>query len=310
MTEPAWKRRFRGPRFSFPQWARDRSERIVYGGNHEGTFEVYVLDLATSTERRLTSRAEGTGYRIPPRIAPQGDEVWWWDDAGGSERGVWRVQPFRADGAGGEARLATELGPAYSANLALGTGFAVVGRSGDEGTTIDLVAEGGARRLYAHRESAHVGFLSADEQLFTLTHSEHGDARNRAVRILDRAGSAIAELWDGPGRGLKAVRRSPVAGDQRVLIGHERDGLWRPLIYDARTKTESRIDVDLPGEIEPAWYPDAGALLLRHEYAGRGELYRYDLGRRAMERLDTPKGAIDWANVRPDGAVWFSLSTS
>ncbi len=40
MTEPAWKRRFRGPRFSFPQWARDRSERIVYGGNHGGTFEV------------------------------------------------------------------------------------------------------------------------------------------------------------------------------------------------------------------------------------------------------------------------------
>src|SRR5260221_1861816 len=196
VTEAAWKRRFRAPRFGFPQWARDRPDRIIYGGNHEGTFEVYALDLSTGVERRLTSRKEGTGYRVPPRIDPQGNEVWWWDDVGGSEHGVWRVQPFE----GGEARLATELAPAYSAITTLGTGFALVGRSGDEGTTIDLIAEGGARRLYAHRQSAQVGFLSADEQLFAMSHSEHGDARNRAVRILDRTGHAVADPWGATGR--------------------------------------------------------------------------------------------------------------
>jgi acetyl esterase/lipase len=306
VTEPAWKKRFRAPRFGFPQWARERPERIIYGANHEGTFEVYALDLETGVERRLTSRKEGTGYRVLPRIDPQGTEVWWWDDEGGSELGVWRAQPFE----GGTARVATDLGPAYSANTAIGTGFALVGRSGDEGTTIDLVAEGGSRRLYAHRESAQVGFLSADEELFVLSHSEHGDARNRAVRILDRRGTAIAELWDGPGRGLRAARWSPVAGDERVLIGHERDGTWRPLIFDARAKTEQRIDVDLPGELEPSWYPDARSVLLRHDRRGRGELYRYDLDRRTLARLGTPPGSIDWAAVRSDGAVWLALSTS
>ena len=97
MSGAAWKRRFRAPRFGFPQWARDRPDRIIYGGNHEGTFEVYALDLSTggvppgaSRERRLTSRKEGTGYRVPPRIDPKGSEVWWWDDVGGSEHGVWR----------------------------------------------------------------------------------------------------------------------------------------------------------------------------------------------------------------------------
>ena len=306
MIEAAWKKRFRAPRFSFPQWARERPERIIYGANHEGTFEVYALDLATGEERRLTSRTEGTGYRVAPRIDPQGTEVWWWDDEGGSELGVWRAEAFE----GGPAHIATDLAPAYSANTVLGTGFALVGRSGDEGTTIDLVAEGGSRRLYAHGESAHVVSLSADEQLVSMSHSEHGDARNPAIRIIDRAGTNIAELWDGPGRGLDALRWSPVAGDQRVLITHERDGVRRPLIFDVRSKAERTIDVDLPGEVEPSWYPDARALLLRHEHRGRGEVYRYDLDRNELTRLDTPPGSIDWAAVRPDGAVWFALSTS
>jgi len=211
---------------------------------------------------------------------------------------------------GGADHSATDLGPAYSANTALGTGFAIIGCSGGEGTTIDLCAEGGSRRLYTHRESAVVGALSTDEQLFVMAHSEHGDARNRALRIFDRAGMSVAELWDGPGRGLRPMRWSPLAGDARVLVGHERDGLRRPLIWDAKTGTQRTIEVDLPGEIEPSWYPDANALLLRHDHRGRGELYRYDLDRDALSRLDTPAGSIDWAAVRPDGAVWCALSTS
>jgi len=306
LIEPTWKQRFRAPRFGFPQWACERPERIIYGANHEGTFEVYALDLSSGMERRLTSRAQGTGYRVPPRIDPQGHEVWWWDDEGGNELGVWQVQPFTS----GSARVATDLALAYSANTTLGTGFALVGRSGDEGTTVDLCAEGGSRRLYAHRESAQVGFLSANEQLFTMAHSEHGDARNRAIRILDLAGTTVADVWDGPGRGLKATRWSPVAGDQRLLIGHEREGVWRPLIFDVHSRSEQALDVDLPGEIEPSWYPDGRALLLRHDHRGRGDLYRYDLDRGTLTRLETPPGSINWAAVRPDGAVWCALSTS
>jgi acetyl esterase/lipase len=302
----AWKRRYHAPRFTYPQWARDAPDRVIYASNHEGTFDVYALDLSTGIERRVTERSEGTGYRVPPRIDPQGHEIWWWDDDKGSELGVWRAQPFE----GGADRAATDLGPAYSANTALGTGFAVVGRSAPEGTTLDLWAEGGSRRLYTHRQAANVGSLSADDQLFTLSHSEHGDARNRAIRILDRVGTSVAELWDGPGHGLKALRWSPVEGDQRVLVAHEREGRWMPLILDALSGGEHVLDVDLPGEIEPSWYPDASALLLRHEHRGRAELYRYDLASATLERLDTPKGSIDWAAVRPDGAVWLALSTS
>src|SRR2546430_13154910 len=102
MTEAAWKRRFRAPRFGFPQWARDRPQRVIYGGNHEGTFEVYALDLSAGVERRLTSRKEGTGYRVPPRIDPQGNQGWGGGDVGGGEHGGGRG-PTLYGGAGGPA---------------------------------------------------------------------------------------------------------------------------------------------------------------------------------------------------------------
>jgi len=109
---------------------------------------------------------------------------------------------------------------------------------------------------------------------------------------------------------LRAGRWSPLPGDERLLVGHERDGAWRPLILDAATGSERVLDIDLAGEVEPSWYPDARSLLLRHDHRGRIELFRYDLERAALERLDTPRGSIDWAAVRPDGTVWLALSTS
>jgi len=307
LTEPAWRQRFRAPRFTAPQWARDVPERMVYGSNQEGTFEVYAFDWRDGVERRLTSRPAGTGFRVPSRITPDGSSVWWWDDAGGSEFGIWQAQPF----GGGEARPATGLAPAYSAWTALGRGFAVVGRSTDaEGTTIDLVRDGSTQRLYVHRESAHVGALSRDEKLLSMSHSEHGDARNPAVRVVDLSGAIVAELWDGPGRGLEPGRWSPVAGDQRLIVQHDRGGARRPLVFDAATRAERELPIDLPGEVDADWYPDARALLLRHEHRGRGELYRYSLDEGSLARLPTPPGSIDWAAVRPKGTVWYSLSTS
>ena len=306
MTEAPWRRRFRAPRFSFPAWARDVPERLVYGGDHEGTFEVYALDLATGVEQRVTRRPEGTGYRVPSRIDPAGTTIWWWDDAGGSEFGVWRVQPF----AGGSARSATDLAAAYSTGLVVGTGFAIVGRSTERGAGIHLCAEGGSTLLYAHREHAQVVSLSADERFFAIEHSEHGDSRNPAVRVVDRGGKAVADLWDGPGRGLDARKWSPVAGDQRLLVMHDRAGQARPLVYDVDRSEEREIRLALAGEVEASWYPDGRGLLIKHEHRGRSELYRHDLATGELRRLPTPAGSIGTSAVRPDGEVWFSISTS
>lgn len=309
MTEARWRQRFRAARVTFPSWARDEPERLLYLSNASGTFEVHTWDRRTGERRRLTDRSEGTGYRVPSRLEPDGGHAWWFDDAKGNELGHWVRERFTG---GDQQRIAPDLEPAYSAGLALAAAFAIVGRSrGGEGTSAYLVREGEApRRIYAHAQSAQVGELSRDEALFVLSHSEHGDSRNRALRVLDAEGQSVAEKWDGPGRGLVAGRWSPVRGDARLLVMHERTGTARPLLWDVARDREIELALELPGETSADWYPDAQALLISHDHRGRTELYRYDLDRAQLERLATEAGTIAAARVRPDGAVWYLLDRS
>src|SRR5262249_6372442 len=158
------------------------------------------------------------------------------DDRGGDELGRWVRQPFGA--ASSAAPAAPSLAPAYAAGIALGATVAAIGRATDGQTTVELVdlASGALRRLYTHRESAYAAALSRDERWLALQHSEHGDSRHPALRVVDLAGAelsgptepgqgqrvVVGELSDGPGRGLWAGGWSPLVGDGRLLVRHER----------------------------------------------------------------------------------------
>jgi len=303
-TETDWKRRYRAARLSLPSWARDNPDRLVYISNASGKFEVYAWDRATDEHRQVTDRPAGTGYMVPPRLDPAGKRIYWFDDAKGNELGHFRVELF---GRGGSEPILEQLPPAYSARIAIASSFEIVGRSrSDEGTTIYLVRDDAEPKLvYSHPQSAAVVGISRDERLFAIAHSEHGDSRNRALRVLDLEGNRVAELWDGPGKGLDPSRWSPVAGDQRLIVLHERQGLKRPLIFDAVTGRDEELAIDLPGEVSADWYPDARALLVTHDHRGRGELYRLDLATKELERLNTEPGSVSEARVRPDGDVWY-----
>ena len=311
LTEALWRKRFRAARIMFPSWARDDADHLVYLTNSSGKFEVHTWDRRSETHRQLTDRGEGTGYRVPARLEPDGKRVWWWDDEKGNELGRWVREPF----AGGEREtIAPSLEPSYSAGLALGTGLAIVGRSrGDEGTTVYALIDDGRtpNLLYRHPQSATVGDLSHDQVAFVLAHSEHGDSRNRALRVISAAdGHVVAEKWDGPGKGLHSLRWSPIGGDQRLIVLHERAGVLRPVVWDVVADREIEIELDLPGEVEAGWYPDAERLLITHDHRGRTELYRYEIATKRLDRLPTEPGTIGRAAVRPDGEVWYMLDRS
>lgn len=280
----------------------------MYLSNLVGRFEIFAWDRERDAHRQVTDRPEGTGYRVPARVDPSGEHVWWWNDRKGDEFGTWVAERFD----GGDRRDAAVLEPSYSAGLALGRTFAVIGRStGEEGSTVYVVPRNDRPlRIYAHRESARVGHVSADEQLVALSHSEHGDSRNPAIRVLDLAGNAMGELWDGPGRGLQPGRWSPLAGDRRLIVHHERTGTVRPAIFDVTRGTTTEIEVDLPGELSGEWYPDGEGVLIGQDHRGRSWLYRYHLGTRTLEHVPTDAGSIDDARVRPDGDVWYQLNGS
>ncbi|GAA2121439.1 S9 family peptidase [Streptomyces synnematoformans] len=318
---PVWEQRFRAPRISLPGWAEDAPDRALYVSNVTGTFELYAWDRRTGGVRQVTDRPNGT---TDGALTPDGAWVWWFCDTDGDEFGVWRRQPF-AGAAPGQDRAATPgLPPAYSAGLALGRdGTAVVGRSTEEtGTTIHLVRPGGeSSEIYRHRESAAVGGLSHDGTLLAVEHTEHGDAMHAALRVL-RVGGApageavVAELDDTKGGrkelGLEVLGFAPVAGDTRLLVGHQRRGRWEPMIWDPVTGQTREPELDLPGDVSAEWYPDGSALLVLHTYQARSELWRYGLegaGSGTLTRVETPPGTISGATARPDGTVEFHWSS-
>jgi dienelactone hydrolase len=307
MTEPRWKQRYRAPSLTLPRWGIDAPDHLVYASNVSGSWQIHAWDRATDHHRRVTDQP--TGVRTGG-ATPDGASVIWFEDSRGDEIGRWLAQPF----AGGEvAPLLPDTKPAWSAGLALGPdGLAAVGLAGREGFQVRVGrVGGGTEELYRHEQMVEVADLSRDGGLLVIHHAEHGDNLHPALRAFDTARLApAADLWDGKGNGLFAAGFSPVAGDSRIAVLHERTGRLRPALWDPRSGERVDLDVDLPGDVEVAdWWPDASALLLVHTYLGRDELYRLDLPGGTLQRLEHPPGSIEGASVRPDGVVWYRWSS-
>ncbi|MEE1844143.1 prolyl oligopeptidase family serine peptidase [Streptomyces sp. NPDC007076] len=318
-SAPKWEQRFRAPRVSLPDWAEDAPDRALFVSNATGTYELYAWDRATGEQRQVTDRPNGTTDGV---LTPDGESVWWFDDTDGDEFGVWMRQPFHGAGDGGPDAVVDEpatpgLAPSYPAGLAIGRdGTAVVGRSTDEeGTTIHVVRPGAVPvEIYRHRESAGVGDLSHDGTLIALEHTEHGDAMHSALRVVRPDGTTVAELDDTEGGtkelGLSVLGFAPVAGDTRLLVGHQRRGRWEPMIWDPTTGEETDLAIDLPGDVVAEWYPDASALLIAHGFEARSDLWRYEPGAGAPVRVETPAGSVSGATARPDGTVEYLWSSA
>jgi dipeptidyl aminopeptidase/acylaminoacyl peptidase len=305
MIEP-WEQRFRAASVRFPHWARQAPDRLVFSSNESGAWQIYAWDRATGLRRQVTDDAIGV---VGGAATPDGSGVVWFHDVTGDEVGHWLVAPFE----GGDARpLAPGVPDAWSGGLSLGVGLVVAGTADDDGYSVFVVeGDAPARLVHHHTEPVDVAGLSRDSGLLALQHAEHGDTMHMAVRVVDaRTGAGRGDQWDGPGLGLSVAGWSPVAGDQRLALGQERDGLQRPAVWDLTTGRRRDYPLDLPGDVEiEDWWPDASALLLVHEHQGRSRLHRMDLGTGNLEEIDHPPGTVSGAGVRPDGEIWFRVAS-
>ncbi len=311
---PSWEGRFRAPILSFPAWAADAPDRMVLASTESGSYQLHAWNRATGERRQVTHDAVGVLEGRPTR---DGTGVIWFRDETGAETGTFVIAPFDEDSA--PEPLLEGLPKGWSEGLAIGRRRSLAAVSTEEGYTV-WVSEDGApvRLLHEHRQPVRLaggwgltgsvdrGALSADDRVVVLEVMEDGDVLHPALRAVDAAtGTTLAELRD-EGRELAGFGFSPIDGDLRMAITHERTGERRPAIWDVATGEVRDLGVDLDGAVEPAdWWPDASALLLLQLEAGRHRLHRYDLATGEVTALDTEPGSITAAAVRPDGAIWY-----
>ncbi len=308
VAESRWRARFTAAQVTCPQWARDAPDRCLYSSNASGTWELYTWDRVTGTHRQVTDRPQGTDLGT---LTPDGAQVWWFADHDGDEFGSWVTEPFAGRPAGAPPQPAVAgIAPGYPAGLDIGRHSVAVGACTGKGTTVWISWDGRpAEVVYRSEHDAGVGALSRDEVLLAITHSEHGDARHPAVRVLHAGpGTTVAEKWDGRGKGLTVLGFSPLTGDARLLLTHERRGRGELLLWDVTAGTETELELGLPGEVRADWYPDSAALLVRHHHRARCTLHRYHLATAELTTLDIPTGTIGGAGVRPDGTVEYAWS--
>jgi dipeptidyl aminopeptidase/acylaminoacyl peptidase len=304
-----WRSRFLFPTIGFPSWSVEKPERVCFVSDEGGTTQLWTSRVGENDRRPLTDQRVGVEEFV---ISPHGDAAAWWSDDSGDGNGAWVATNIEA---GDTTELLHGLQPGWSEGIAWcadrvaiaisdGTQYRIYeGRPGGEGR---LLYESTQPAGLGREWTTTPGGLSTDGDLVCLRHSEHGDMLHFGLRVLRASdGTAVGDLVDTD-RTVRVASWSPIAGDSRVALIHELDGIERPAVWSPEADERVNYPSDLPGEIEVnGWYPDASALLVTHWHDGSSQLHRLDLGSGVYTLVEDPGGYITGAAVRPDGTVWL-----
>lgn len=316
MNSPApWRRRFTAPVIRFPAWSTARPDTIAYVSSEGGSLQVWALDRRTDERRPLT--AEPLGVEAF-QVLPDGSGIAWWQDRTGDESGRWMVTPF--DG-GATTPLLDDAPEFWSEGLGLAPGVTAIASSDELGYRVWVSHNDGPPVLVADsKRPLGIGRewekdwngLSADGSLLCIRHAEApgADITRSALRVLSTtSGDVVSEQID-PGQHLRLSGWSPIPGDQRISFDHERDGWWRPAVWDVAADTRTDMAPDLPGEIDVmGWWPDGSALLGINAFEGQTAVVRIDAMSGDTAILLEGGGRVTGAAVRPDGAVWARVES-
>jgi dipeptidyl aminopeptidase/acylaminoacyl peptidase len=306
----AWEQRLRAPVVSMPDWSPSAPDRIVYESTESGVWQVHSWDVASGARRQVTDHPVGV---VTGSISVDGADVLWWQDESGDESGWWCGTPF----AGGEPRRFLDGIPVgWNEGFAQAPGVVAASVSDRDGFAVYLsIDEDPAKEIVRRTDWLRVsgadggfnrGGLSADGTLLCLQHCEGGDMLHPALRVIDPLTSAVVADLRDDGKSLSTTAWSPVEGDGRVVVLHERSGEQAPAIWSPSTGAWSDLETGLTGEVVALdWWPDGSALLLANLVEGRHRLFRFDLAGKALTAVEHPEGQISGGLVRPDGTVWY-----
>ncbi len=300
--------RFRAPSRTLPVTARENPEHAIFLSNESGTFNVHAWNRVNDRRWQMTDAPLGTSLC---GISPDGQTVWTFQDAAGSEFGNWCVARFPQSGdetPTWHPILATT--PGTPLGHALGSSLSVLSLATADGSTV-WVVEGPPdapheRPLISDRAMMTVYAMDAAEGRVAIGVAEDGSSIRPQVRVLRISDAAeVAHIWDGPDNGLEVSGFAPLAGDPRLLMAHERNGFRRAFVWNTETDERIELDLDLTGELWARWYPDAVHLLISHTEKGRMRLYRYALDTGELAPVSARPGWIGTGAVRSDGAIEY-----
>jgi len=304
-----WRLRFQAPFVQFPRWSKVRPDLLVFIGNEGGTTQVWSLDQLSGVRREVTHQRIGVEEVV---LDSDGKGAVWWSDDSGDEKGQWVVTSLDD---GSTVPLLADTPDGWSQGIAIAGSTIAVAVTDDTTYRLFVSIDGESPRLI--RESTKPlglgrewettdGGLSADGKLICYRHSDEGDMLHFGLRVVDPlTGATVDEMVDA-GLTLKVASWSPIEGDQRVVVIHERDGFERPTLWEPLTGIRRDYPLDLPGPVDVAgWWPDASAVLVLHEYDGRRQLYKLELGSGDLSLVHDPDGWVSGAAVRPGGEIWL-----
>jgi dienelactone hydrolase len=311
--ERAWVRRFTAPELGFPVWSTADPSLLALVSTLGGAAQVWTHDLRTEAWEQLSQEPIGVDQGVWAQ--PDGRFAWWRDGTG-DERG----RLVGAPAGGVPEPILPELPDGWLTGLAFHPSRTAVGVEVEGDYRVYVADEGEDPRLLwatsfpsgVGRAYPKTGGLSADGSLVCVRHAERGDILHLALRVLDASTGAVRGDLVDAGSNLEPDAWSPVPGDQRLAFTSESGPFERPAIWDVDAGERTDLAVDLPGAVFPIqWWPDASALLVRHEHEGRAQLYRLDPSSMAIDLMADPHGDIEsegGAAIRPDGSLWLLAS--
>ena len=248
------------------------------------------------------------GYSTLP--TPDGEWVVVLEDDGGSEVGGLVARSI-------DARERVEITPGREPYVVRGIEFAADGSQflitavDDDGFHL-LAAPaapwGPAREIWQSEHEGWYGRASADGTLASIDSTDHNPGwRRTAVTVIDVAsGEVVAVANDLPAGPIRAVKFSPVPGDQRILVNTERSGFARPAIWSPLTG--ARTDFDLPelmGDVLPLdWAPAQHRVLLLHIEDGVQRLLLLDTATGIVTVLREGHGSYATPDVAAEHAYY------
>jgi Tol biopolymer transport system component len=239
--------------------------RILFAAERSGSFDIYLMDLATRTETRLT---ENPADDVDPAPAPDGQTIVFASDRDGD----YELYTMNLDG--GEVRQLTSNGyddlmPSFSPN---GTWIVYAADSDSDGL-FDLyrVFPNGDsnQRLYSGpQRNADPHWQSADNAVYFSAGAPR-DASTWEIRRLDLDSGTAETLTSN-----RVRDRGPTRGvDDAILYETEGDG-GSALALLNPPGGQTALVYDGPGfDYAPALSPDGRLIVFTSDASGRDELY-------------------------------------